>query len=292
MLGRLLARLRRYLVTGLVVVAPLGATAWILLWLFRRVDSILGRHLGALGLSRFPGMGILVLVLLLIFVGWMLRWAVGRKLVGWWNQLLSRLPLTRTIYNATSQISQTVLARKEKFFQHTVLIEYPSPGTWSLAFLTARSPDEIEDRIGGRGLTVFLPTSPNPASGYLLMLPAEKVHLLEMGVEEGMKMILSAGAVVPGREERRFGGLDLERLLGEVGEAELPDAVREAAGGSDPRDGSEEGPGGAAGDPGADAADPGEGRGRADGASGSEEGRPRPDGGDGGTGKGDDGDDR
>lgn len=238
MLGRLLGRLRRYLVTGLIVVAPLGATAWILLWLFRRVDSILGRHLATLGVSRFPGMGILVLVVLLVFVGWMLRWAVGRKLVGWWNELLSRLPLTRTVYNATSQIAQTVLARKEKFFQHTVLIEYPSPGTWSLAFLTARSPEEIEGEIGGRSMTVFLPTSPNPASGYLLMLPVEKVRMLEMSVEDGMKMILSAGAVIPGSEERRLGGLDLERLVREAGEGGSPTAGGPAAGDPPPGGGT------------------------------------------------------
>ena len=244
MLGRLLGRLRRYLVTGLIVVAPLGATAWILVWLFRRVDSILGRHLATLGVSRFPGMGILVLLVLLLFVGWMLRWAVGRKLVGWWNELLSRLPLTRTIYNATSQIAQTVLARKEKFFQHTVLIEYPSPGTWSIAFLTARSPEEIEEEIGGRSMTVFLPTSPNPASGYLLMLPVEKVRMLEMSVEDGMKMVLSAGAVTPGREQRRLGGLDLERLVHEGGShgrsADRGGATRDA-GGADGEDGPDGG---------------------------------------------------
>ncbi len=237
MLGRLLGRLRRYLVTGLIVVAPLGATAWILVWLFRRVDSILGQYIASVGLSRFPGMGILVLVLLLLFVGWMLRWAVGRKLVGWWNGLLSSLPLTRTIYNATSQIAQTVLARKEKFFQHTVLIEYPSPGTWSLAFLTARSPEEVESQIGARSLTVFLPTSPNPASGYLLMLPAEKVKMLDMSVEEGMKMVLSVGAVTPGREDKRLGGLDLERLVRESGGPDPDDGAADAPGGPGADDG-------------------------------------------------------
>lgn len=216
MLGRLLGRMRRYLVTGLIIVAPLGLTAWILVWLFQRLDSILGRHLATLGISRFPGMGLVVLVIILVFAGWMLRWAVGRKLVGWWNEVLSRLPLTRTIYNATSQIAQTVLARREKFFRHTVLIQYPSPGTWSLAFLTARAPEEIEGRIGERSLTVFLPTSPNPASGYLLMLPADSVQMLDMSVEDGMKMVLSAGAVTPGREERPLAGLDLERLVREA----------------------------------------------------------------------------
>lgn len=223
MLRRLMSRLRRYLVTGLIVVAPLGVTAWVLRWLFLRLDSILGRYVSTVGVEPFPGMGLFVLVVLLIFVGWMLRWALGRKLVGWWNSVLSRLPLTRTIYNASSQIVQTVLARKERLFQRCALIEYPSPGSFSLAFVTARSPDEIEARMGTRAITVFLPTAPNPASGFLLMLPAERVHVLEMSVEEGLKLVLSIGAVAPGDDARHVTGLDLDRL---IREAEAEDAPR------------------------------------------------------------------
>lgn len=217
MLRRLMARLRGHLVTGLVVVAPLGVTAWVLFWLFRRLDSILGQYLGAAGVRPFPGIGLLVLVVLLVFVGWMLRWAVGRKLVGWWNSVLSRLPVTRTIYNASSQIAQTVLARKEKLFQRCALIEYPYPGSYSLAFVTARSPDEIEKEMGEDAITVFLPTAPNPASGYLLMLPVDRVRMLDMSVEDGLKLVLSAGAVVPGEEARHVTGLDMERLFREAG---------------------------------------------------------------------------
>lgn len=218
---RLLTRVRRYLITGLIVVAPVGVTAWILVWLFQRLDSILGRYLPALGVPRFPGLGLLVLFLILVFVGWMLRWAMGRKLVGWWNGVLSRLPVVRRIYNASSQIAQTVLARQEKLFQSCALIEYPSPGSHTLAFVTARAPDEVEGEFGGRGVTVFLPTVPNPTTGYLLFLPAERVQVLEMTVEEGMKMILSAGTVTPGREGAPLAGLDLERLA-RVGQGSAP----------------------------------------------------------------------
>lgn len=210
----LLVRLRRYLITGLIVVAPIGVTVFILVWLFQRLDSILGGYLPAVGGPRVPGLGLLALLLLLLFVGWMLRWAVGRKLVGWWNGVLSRLPLTRTVYNASSQIVQTVLNRKEHLFQSVVLIEYPSPGSYSLAFVTARAPDEVERRIGTEGVTVFLPTSPNPASGYLLVLPTDRVQVLDMTVEEGMKMVVSAGVVAPGQTGVTLQGLDLERLLG------------------------------------------------------------------------------
>lgn len=220
MLGRLLGALRRYLVTGLIVVAPLGVTAFVLVWLFQRLDSLLGRYLTTVGFERFPGLGLAVLLLLLLLSGWMLRWAMGRKLVGWWNAALSRFPLTRSIYNASSQIAQTVLAREEKLFRSCALVEWPVGGAWSLVFVTARSPEAVESTIGGEGITVFLPTAPNPASGYIMMFPADRVRMLDMSVEDGMKMVLSAGAVSPGREERPMGGLDLERLVREASRQE------------------------------------------------------------------------
>lgn len=212
-MARLLGALRRYLVTGLIIVAPIGVTAYVLVWLFRRVDSLLGDYLTALGVGPFPGLGLLALLILLIGAGWMLRWAMGRKLVGWWNRALSRFPLTRTLYNASSQIVQTVLAREEKLFQRCALIEWPVQGAWSLVFVTARSPDAVESVIGGQGVTVFLPNAPNPATGYVMVVSADRLRVLDMSVEDGMKMILSAGAVSPGREERPMGGLDLEKLV-------------------------------------------------------------------------------
>lgn len=211
---RFLSRIRRYLVTGLVVVAPVGVTAWILVWLFQRLDSILGRYLPALGGYRLPGLGILVLVVLLVFVGWMLQWALGRKLVGWGNSLLSRFPLTRRIYNASSQIAQSMLARQEKFFRSCALAEYPNAGSYTLVFVTARAPDEVEERLGERAVSVFLPTVPNPTTGYLMLLPADRVQVLDMSVEDGIKMVLSAGTVRPGEEGAGLAGLDLERLVG------------------------------------------------------------------------------
>lgn len=214
MIKRFLSRLRRYLITGLVVVAPVGVTVWILTWLFGRLDSILGRYLPALGGYRLPGLGLLVLVLLLISVGWTLQWAMGRKLVGWGNSVLSRFPLTRRIYNASSQIVQTVLSRQEKFFRSCALAEYPNAGSYTLVFVTARAPDEVEERLGEPSVTVFLPTVPNPTTGYLMMMPADRIHVLEMSVEDGIKMVLSAGTVRSGEPGAGLAGLDLERLAG------------------------------------------------------------------------------
>lgn len=225
MIKRFLSRLRRYLITGLVVVAPVGVTVWILMWLFQRLDSILGRYLPALGGYRLPGLGLLVLVLLLISVGWTLQWAMGRKLVGWGNSVLSRFPLTRRIYNASSQIVQTVLSRQEKFFRSCALAEYPNAGSYTLVFVTARAPDEVEERLGEPSVTVFLPTVPNPTTGYLMMMPADRIQVLEMSVEDGIKMVLSAGTVRSGEPGAGLAGLDLERLAG-VADLEGLDAGR------------------------------------------------------------------
>lgn len=212
----MLSRLRRYLVTGLIVVAPIGVTAYVLVWLFEHLDAILGQWLPLQ--VRFPGVGLLALLLILLFVGWMLRWAVGRRLVAWWNRVLSRLPLTRRVYNASSQIVQTFLDRNDRVFQSVALIEYPSPGSYAVVFVTARAPSSVASQRPGEDLvSVFLPTTPNPTTGYLLLIPAERLRIVDMTVEDAMKFIISAGVVTPEPDRPRTRGLDLERLIREAG---------------------------------------------------------------------------
>ncbi len=212
----MLSRLRRDLITGLIVVAPIGMTIFILVWLFEHLDAILGQWLPPP--VRFPGVGLLALLFILLFVGWMLRWAVGRRLVRGWNRVLSRLPLTRRIYNASSQIVQSMLDRDEKLFQSVALIEYPSPGSWAVVFVTAPAPSSLSEPHPGRSLvSVFLPTTPNPTTGYLLLVPAERLRIVDMSVEDAMKFIISAGVVTPEPDRPRVRGLDLERLIREAG---------------------------------------------------------------------------
>lgn len=224
MIGRLLARLRRDLVAGLVVVAPVGVTAYVLVWLFRRLDSILGGYLPGIIGARVPGLGIVVLVALLLLVGWGLRWAIGRQALGSWNRLLSRVPVARRIYRASSQIFETVLNREEKIFQSCALIEYPSPGSYSLVFVTARAPAEMERAAGSELVSVFLPTAPNPTTGYVLQLPAGRVRLLSMSIEDGIKLVVSAGVAVPEAAAGTGPGADAHRgldgLLGESGKGD------------------------------------------------------------------------
>lgn len=193
----MLHRLRRYLITGLIVIAPIGVTVFVLTWLFQRLDPILGRYLPAVAGRQIPGLGIAALFLILVVVGWFSQRAIGRRALGAWNGLLERVPFARRLHAASAQIFSSVLER-EKLFHHCALIEFPSEGSWVLAFETAPVPDEVEEVIGESAVSVFLPTAPNPTSGYLLMLPRTRVRRLRMSVEDGLKLVLSAGVARPG----------------------------------------------------------------------------------------------
>ncbi|MFQ5690696.1 MAG: DUF502 domain-containing protein [Gemmatimonadota bacterium] len=197
-----MGRVRSYLATGLVVIAPVFVTVVVLVWLFNTLDAILGRYLGPLLGRRLPGAGLVALILLLLFVGWVSQRTAGRRLLAWGNRILTRLPLTRRIFNVSSQIVESVLAREEKLFRGCALIEYPTPGCHSLVFVTADAPSEVDRTLGEPSVSVFLPTVPNPTTGYLLILPVSRVHMLDLSVEEGFKMVLSAGVAGPGGEPK------------------------------------------------------------------------------------------
>lgn len=191
-----LNKLRRYLITGLVVIAPVGVTVFVLVWLFQRLDPILGRFLPGIGGRTIPGLGLFALFVLLISVGWFSQRAFGRRALGLWNRLLERVPFARRLHSASAQIVSSVLER-DRLFQHCALIEFPQDGTWVLVFETAPAPDEVETSIGEPSVSVFLPTAPNPTSGYLLMLPRSRVTRLQMPVEDGLKLVLSVGVARP-----------------------------------------------------------------------------------------------
>lgn len=191
-----LNRLRRYLITGLVVIAPVGVTVFVLVWLFQRLDPILGRFLPGIGGRAIPGLGLVALFVLLISVGWFSQRAFGRRALGLWNRLLERVPFARRLHSASAQIVSSVLER-DRLFQHCALIEFPQDGTWVLVFETAPAPREVEASIGEPSVSVFLPTAPNPTSGYLLMMPRSRVRRLQMPVEDGLKLVLSVGVARP-----------------------------------------------------------------------------------------------
>ncbi len=188
--------IRRYLLTGIVVIAPVGVTAYVLWWIFTRLDRILGRVFQVIGL-RIPGLGLMVLIALVIAVGWAAQQAIGRELITLGKAWLKKFPLTRTIYSAASQIVEQIVGEDRRFFKSCVLVEYPRPGCWAIGFLTSEAAREINERAQEDSLAVFIPTTPNPTSGYLVFLPRQQVVPLRMTVEEGFKLVVSAGAVTP-----------------------------------------------------------------------------------------------
>ena len=197
-----LTRVRRYFLTGIVVMAPVGVTVFVLWWIFTRLDAILGRIFSVVGL-RIPGLGLLALVLVVIAAGWAAQQAVGHQLIGLGRRWLTKFPLTRSIYGVASQIVEQLVGENKKFFKACVLVEYPRAGCYALGFLTSEAADEIGDAIEEDTVAVFLPTTPNPTSGYLMFFPRSQVRRLDMSVEDGFKLVISGGSVTPEIVEAR-----------------------------------------------------------------------------------------
>lgn len=187
--------LRRYLLAGLAVIGPVGLSVWVLAWLFARLDGILGQYLDpALGWS-VPGVGLLVLVLLLLAVGWTTERALGARLVNAWDSLMTRVPVARQVYRGSQRILRTVFGEDRIAFQEVVAFEWPDDGRWTIGFVTGSPPPEVRARIGDDAATVYMPTAPNPASGYLVMMARSDLVSLDMSVEEAFTVVLSAGSV-------------------------------------------------------------------------------------------------
>jgi uncharacterized membrane protein len=211
--SQLARRLRQYLVVGLIVLAPVGVTIFVLSWALGTLDAVLGTPLReSLGI-RVPGLGIAIGVVLVLLVGWGVHQAVGRRLVETWNRALSRFPLTRRVYNAGSQIVQATLAGDRRMFSRAVLVPFPSEGSWAIGFVTNEQTPPYSAVVGEPCVTVFVPTTFSvPPSGYLLVVPDARVRPLEVSVDDAFKFVVSAGAVMPSDSPPQR-GLDLRKLL-------------------------------------------------------------------------------
>ncbi|MGH7477099.1 MAG: DUF502 domain-containing protein, partial [Longimicrobiales bacterium] len=195
--GGMARAFRRHLIAGLVVIAPVGVTVFVLLWIFQWLDSILGRFLYPTIGRSIPGLGILLLLVLLLVVGWLAERALGARLLALWNGWLERIPFARRVYNASNRIVRTVFTGQRAAFREVVMIEYPSDGRWQIGFVAADAPGASRSRVGEKAVTVFVPTTPNPTSGWIVVVPRTRVIPLGMSVEEAFTYILSAGSVVP-----------------------------------------------------------------------------------------------
>lgn len=201
----LFALLRNAFLTGLVIVAPAALTIWLIVAAVEFIDSkvvpLIPRSVlpDVLLDISFPGMGVIVFIAFTLAVGWLAKGLIGRRLIEWSEVIVARMPVVRSVYNGLKQIAETVLAQSSSSFNRACLVQYPRPGIWAIAFISTDTIGEVAARIGveNKHVSIFLPTTPNPTSGFLLFVPEVDVIMLDMSVEEAAKLVISAGLVVP-----------------------------------------------------------------------------------------------
>ena len=194
--------IKRYFITGLLIWVPLAITVWVLSVIAGLADNSLrllpeSIHPHTIIGVDIPGAG-LVLTLGIVFVtGLLAANFIGQRLVSWWEGLLARIPVVNSIYNSVKQVSDTLFSSSGNAFRKALLIEYPRQGAWTIAFLTGQPGGDVANHLRGDFVSVYVPTTPNPTSGFFLMMPRSSVVELEMSVDEALKYIISMGVVAP-----------------------------------------------------------------------------------------------
>ena len=194
----ILVKFRNYFFAGVVVLIPLGITIYFTLFLINISSKILPKELNPNHYLPYeiPGVEILISIFLITFIGWVSLSFIGKKLLEIFNNILKRIPFLRTIYSAIEQMIST-FTTKEAGQKNVVLVEYPRKGTWAVGFATKENTGEITDKTKKKLVNVFVPTTPNPTSGFLLMFPKEEIVYLDMTFEQASKFIVSAGTSNP-----------------------------------------------------------------------------------------------
>jgi len=192
--------LRAYIVAGLLIWVPVGITIFIMKILNELTQTallLIPPKFRPDWLSQVPGLGFIFAFFLLLITGVIARNYFGKYVVEGWERLMSRIPVVRSIYSGARQIAETVFADNSKAFSKVCLIQYPRQGVWSLCFKTSTEVGEVQARTNRDVVSVFVPTTPNPTSGFVIIVPVEDVIELDMSVDEGLRMIISLGVVVP-----------------------------------------------------------------------------------------------
>ncbi len=198
-----MTNIRRYFISGLLFWLPIWATYVVIRFLVDILDNafsllpqryqpdmLLGFHI--------PGIGVMITLLVILLTGLLVANFIGRKLVEMWEAVVARIPLVRTVYTGVKQVLDTLFAPGGQSFRKVLLVEYPREGLWSIAFQTGDGTREVEKNVGqGSMVSLFIPTTPNPTSGFLMMAPRDKVIELEMSVEQALKLVISLGVVQP-----------------------------------------------------------------------------------------------
>ena len=194
--------IKRYFITGLLIWVPLAITAWVLSLIASVADQSLRllpvsvRPYDLLGFD-IPGAGIVLTLFIILATGLLAANFIGQRLVGWWEKLLARIPVVNSIYNSVKQVSDTLFSSSGNAFRKALLIQYPREGSWTIAFLTGKPGGDVANHLKEDYVSVYVPTTPNPTSGFFLMLPQNDVIELDMAVDEALKYIISMGVVAP-----------------------------------------------------------------------------------------------
>jgi uncharacterized membrane protein len=194
--------IKRYFITGLLIWVPLVITAWVLSVIVNTLDQSLhllpvAVHPKSLFGFAVPGAGALLTLLMIFLTGLLAANFIGQKLVNWWDKLLSRIPVVNSVYKSVKQVSDTLFAPNGNAFRKALLVQYPREGSWTIAFLTGAPGGDVLNHLDGSFVSVYVPTTPNPTSGFFLMMPAKDVIELDMTVDEALKYIISMGVVAP-----------------------------------------------------------------------------------------------
>jgi uncharacterized membrane protein len=220
-----MSRVRTYFLTGFIITAPLVITIYLIWTLIEWVDSWVIPYIPAIYNPdnylpfHVPGFGLLAALFLITIVGFLTANFIGRSIVSWGEGLLSRMPVVRNLYNGLKQIFETVLSDQTGSFSEVGLIEYPRQGLWAVVFIATETRGEVDRKLKAKKIptvSVFLPTTPNPTSGFLLFVPHKDILRLDMSVEEAAKLVISAGLVAPDEHKKKLAKLAEEAKALEI----------------------------------------------------------------------------